>query len=664
MAIVQMQRIRVCGLRRQRKHILELLQRRGVVEIDEPGEDQAGFERADVSSQRASLEKELRQTQEALQILQDAVPEKKPPLSMLAGRSPLTEKELEDFREQSAKTMALVRQVTSAAREREEIRASLLRLETEEEALAPWSSLDVPLRSRGTKTTAVFAGTLPGEWTAAALEGRAEPIPLSVEIVSVLQDQTCLFAVCLKRDREAAEQFLRSLGFAAPAAAGKTPPSERREAIGRESRELAQREEELQKELGKLAGQRRDIQLLADSLTMRIEKYHMIDRLLQTKHTFLFAGYVPAANGPALEKELEACGAAAELSAPGPDDDVPVLLKNNKFTEPVEGVLESYSMPGKGEIDPTPVMAIFYYVLFGMMLSDAAYGLIMVIACGFCLLRFKNMEPGMRKSLRMFFFCGISTAFWGFMYGSFFGDVVAVFSKTFLGHETVLAPLWFAPVDDPMRMLLFSMLMGIIQIFAGLALCAYQLLRQKRVKDAIYDVAFWYLLVGGLIFALLSSDMFSQIAKMDKLPAIFGTVGGVCAAVGAVGILLTGGRESKNPVKRLLKGAYALYNVTGYLGDILSYSRLLALGLATGVIAEVINSMAVMAGGGVIGFIAFVIIFVFGHTVNIGINLLGAYVHTNRLQFVEFFGKFYSGDGRKFTPFADHTKYFKIREEK
>ena len=242
--------------------------------------------------------------------------------------------------------------------------------------------------------------------------------------------------------------------------------------------------------------------------------------------------------------------------------------------------------------------------------------------------------------------------------------MVAVFSKTFLGNEVVLAPLWFAPVDDPMRMLMFSMLVGIIQIFTGLALCGYQLLRQKRVKDAIYDVAFWYLLVGGLIFALLSSDMFSQIAKMDKLPAIFGTVGGVCAAIGAIGILLTGGRESKNPVKRLLKGAYALYNVTGYLGDILSYSRLLALGLATGVIAEVINSMAVMAGGGVVGFIAFLIIFVFGHTVNIGINLLGAYVHTNRLQFVEFFGKFYSGDGRKFAPFADHTKYFKIREEK
>lgn len=664
MAIVQMQRIRVCGLRRQRKHILELLQRRGVVEIDEPDRQEEGFELADMSPQRSSLEKELRLAQEALQLLQDAVPEKKPLLSPLAGRKSLTEQELMDFRAQSSQTVGLAKRVCAAAKEREGVRTARIRLETEEEALAPWASLDVPLRERGTKAAAVFAGTLPGEWTQAALEGRAEPLAISAEIVSVLQDQTCVFIVCLRRDRDEVEQFLRSLGFAAPAAAGKTPPAKRREAIAQEKKALDAREEQAKKELETLAEHRGELQLLADSLTMRIEKYHMIDRLQQTKHTFVFSGFVPASAGPALEKELEACGAAAELSDPAPDDNVPVLLKNNKFTEPVEGVLESYSMPGKGEIDPTPVMAVFYYFLFGMMLSDAAYGLIMVIACGLCLLKFKNMEPGMRKSLRMFFFCGISTAFWGFLYGSFFGDVVAVFSKTFLGNEVVLAPLWFAPVDDPMRMLMFSMLVGIIQIFTGLALCGYQLLRQKRVKDAIYDVAFWYLLVGGLIFALLSSDMFSQIAKMDKLPAIFGTVGGVCAAIGAVGILLTGGRESKNPVKRLLKGAYALYNVTGYLGDILSYSRLLALGLATGVIAEVINSMAVMAGGGVVGFIAFLIIFVFGHTVNIGINLLGAYVHTNRLQFVEFFGKFYSGDGRKFAPFADHTKYFKIREEK
>ena len=664
MAIVRMQRIRVCGLRRQRKRILELLQRRGVVEIDEPDREEEGFERADVSAQRSSLERELKLAQEAVQLLQEAVPEKKGLLSSLEGRRTLTEQELEDFRAQSTKTAALAKRVLAAAREREEVRTALTRLDTEAESLAPWAALDVPLRPKGTKSSWVFIGTLPGAWTQTALEARAEPIPLSAEIVSASDEQTCVFVLCLRRDREAAEQFLRSLGFAAPAAAGKTPPSERRAAIEKEREALHSRADKALRELETLAEHRGELQLLADSLTMRIEKYHMIDRLQQSKHTFVFSGFVPAAAAQPLCGELEACGAAAELSEPEETDTVPVLLKNNRFAEPVETVLESYSMPGKGEIDPTPVMAIFYYVLFGMMLSDAAYGLIMVIACGLCLLKFKGMEPGMRRSLRMFFFCGISTTFWGFLYGSFFGDVVSAFSKTFLGNEVVLGPLWFAPVDDPMRMLLFSMLVGIIQIFTGLALCAYQLIRQKRIKDMIYDVVFWYLLVGGLIFALLSSDIFAQISKSDKLPGIVGAIGGVCAAIGAIGILLTGGRESKNPVKRLLKGAYALYNVTGYLGDILSYSRLLALGLATGVIAEVINSMAVMIGGGVVGFIAFVIIFVFGHTVNIGINLLGAYVHTNRLQFVEFFGKFYSGDGRKFTPFADHTKYFKIREEK
>ena len=169
MAIVQMQRIRVCGLRRQRKHILELLQRRGVVEIDEPDRQEEGFELADMSPQRSSLEKELRLAQEALQLLQDAVPEKKPLLSPLAGRKSLTEQELMDFRAQSSQTVGLAKRVCAAAKEREEVRTARIRLETEEEALAPWASLDVPLRERGTKAAAVFAGTLPGEWTQAAL---------------------------------------------------------------------------------------------------------------------------------------------------------------------------------------------------------------------------------------------------------------------------------------------------------------------------------------------------------------------------------------------------------------------------------------------------------------------------------------------------------------
>ena len=309
-------------------------------------------------------------------------------------------------------------------------------------------------------------------------------------------------------------------------------------------------------------------------------------------------------------------------------------------------------------------MAVFYYILFGMMLSDAAYGLIMVAVCGFCLWKFKNMELSMRKALRMFFFCGISTTFWGFLYGSFFGDVVGAFSGTFLGQRQDLPPFWFSPLEEPMRMLMFSLLVGVIHIFVALFLGAVQFWKQKRYKDLVYDIVFWYLLVGGLILLLLSTEMFAGIAGIAKLEEPAGTIGSIAAGIGAVGILLTGGRESKNPVKRLLKGAYALYNVTGYLGDILSYSRLLALGLATGVIAQVINSMGTMMGSGPVGLIAFILIFLVGHTINIAINLLGAYVHTNRLQFVEFFGKFFQGGGRKFQPFGVHTKYFKIKEDK
>ena len=185
------------------------------------------------------------------------------------------------------------------------------------------------------------------------------------------------------------------------------------------------------------------------------------------------------------------------------------------------------------------------------------------------------------------------------------------------------------------------------------------------IKGAIYDVVFWYLLVGGGVVYLLTMDMFINMAELTfRLPPEVGTAAAVCAGVGALGIILFAGRSSKNPAKRVAKGLYELYGVTGYLSDILSYSRLLALGLATGVIAQVFNQMGSMFGGGFLGAICFTLVFVIGHTLNMAINLLGAYVHTNRLQFVEFFGKFYEGGGEKFKPFSVHTNYFKFKEEK
>jgi V/A-type H+-transporting ATPase subunit I len=409
-----------------------------------------------------------------------------------------------------------------------------------------------------------------------------------------------------------------------------------------------------------------DICFLQDYDTMRAEKYEVISRLLQSNKVFVLTGYIPEVDASSLSEELNNRFAiATELEVPSEEEDVPVKLHNNGFSSPLEGVLNSFSPPGKGEIDPTMIMSLFYYFLFGLMLSDAGYGAIMAGACAFGLIKFKNkLENSMRKVLKMYLFCGISTIFWGIMFGSYFGDIVDVVSNTFFGNKITIPPLWFFPVNNPMKMLAFSMLIGIVHILTGLFIKLYQCIKQKDYASAMYDVIFWLVLVISSAFLLLSMDMVTGILGLTfKMPSIIATISGILAAASSIGIILTNGRESRNPFKRFLKGLYAFYGITGYLSDVLSYSRLLALGLATGIVASVINQMAGMVGSaGAIGVVIFIIIEIFGHTLNLGINALGAYVHTNRLHYVEFFGKFYDGGGRTFTPFSGKTKYYKIKE--
>ena len=268
---------------------------------------------------------------------------------------------------------------------------------------------------------------------------------------------------------------------------------------------------------------------------------------------------------------------------------------------------------------PCSVMAIFYYVLFGMMLSDACYGLIMVLGCGIVLHKFRHtMESGMKKSLTMFLYSGISTMFWGVMFGGYFGDAVTVIAQTFFHSDFTLEPVWFNPVNNPMLLLVFSLLLGVIHLFTGLGVQFYQLIKQKKWLDAIYDVVFWYLLVGGLIIYMLSTPLVTSMLTLTfMLPAMVGNVGAILAVIGAVGIIATAGRSSRSIGKRLLKGLYGLYGISSWLSDILSYSRLLALGLATGVIASVFNQMGAMAGGGIVGAIFFLVVFVIGHSLNI-----------------------------------------------
>ncbi|RKJ41129.1 V-type ATP synthase subunit I [Acutalibacter sp. 1XD8-33] len=681
MAVVEMKRIHVYALKNNRKKILEMLQRRAVVEVkapEEDGGDPGPFSKTDTASARQTFEKNAQLIVNAVEVLDSYAPYKKPMLAMLEGRQGINARQYEETAAAAPELNKIASRINALGKRIIDQQAEIARLESQIDALKPWMSLDVSMRTIGTSATSVFIGTFPEELSEGDIKTRlAQALPeisgIEAEVVSTQPQQTCAFVVCLGKYGIKVEAALRGMGFTYPAAPSKTPPPERVEELKKRIQAAKEDIAAAEKEIASYGDRRQSLLFTADYYTMRADKYEVLGGLWQSPHVFYLTGYVPAAAAPKLQRDLEEKYAAfVELETPGEDEELPVRLENGFFGSPVESVIEGYSLPGKFEVDPAKVMCVFYYVLFGMMLSDAAYGFLISLACGIVLLKFKNIEEGLRKTMKMFFFCGLSTMFWGVLFGSYFGDAVDVVAQTFFGYgagmpkeaiPSLTPPLWFAPLDEPMRLMLFSFLLGIIHLFAGLAMQIYQLCRRGKYLDALYDSGFWYMLVGGLIIALVSTDMFQDMMSLElAIPSIVTTIALVFAAIGAVGIVATSGRESRG-VKRFLKGLYGLYGVSSWLSDILSYSRLLALGLATGVIAQVFNMLGAMAGGGPVGVVLFIVVFLIGHVLNLLINLLGAYVHTNRLQYVEFFGKFYEGGGRKFEPFSAKTKYFKITEE-
>ena len=670
MAVLPMKKVNICALKKDRKSVLETLQRLGLVEVSDLDKNSTDFKTIDTFNMRSVFDKNKFIAQNALEILEKYIPEEKVFLNSIRGQNDISKENYYIFANETEEIMRVANEIVHLSKLIDDENAEIVRLHAQIDALSDWKPLDVPMNFEGTKKTRAFIGSLPldiSESDAKLLLAEALPNEemYTLQVLSRSAEQTCIFILCHISLADKIWSVLRENGFALPTFVSDEVPSLKIEEILHRIKDLETQIFNAEKEIKSYKGQRNAIKFMVDYHTMRSQKYEVISKLWHTKNVFMLSGFIPQKYAKKLETALTSkFDIAIDFSAPDDNDDVPVTLQNNSFASPVEGVLESYSLPEKGEVDPTSVMAIFYYILFGMMLSDAAYGLIIVAACGFVLTKYKNIKSGMKKALKMFLFCGISTTFWGVLFGSYFGDVIDVVSTTFFNSPVTVPALWFVPLNEPMRMLAFSFGIGIVHLFTGLFMQLYELILAKKFKDAIYDVVSWYLLVGGLIIYMLSVPMVAEMLVLNFiLSHSIGNVGLACAIVGALLILFTAGRESKSPFKRLLKGLYGLYGVTGYLSDILSYSRLLALGLATGVIAQVFNKMGTMAGNGSVGIVLFIVVFIVGHTMNIAINLLGAYVHTNRLQFVEFFGKFYEGGGRKFSPFFVNTKYFNVTED-
>ena len=647
MSIVKMKKLSVIGLEAEKAAVLSELQKLGTVELIDRSDrledpECAALLRKDSEEDRVSrLEAELSEVDTVLDTVSRYDGEKKP---LFAMKKAMTEAEYAGILKAPDAVRREVEDLNGMVQQWNEMKSEENAVVSQQAALAPWASYEIPLELDQTRSVRVLAGVLPALADTEALRKKVEETSDATDMQLLGKDaeQQYISVLCMKQDEEAVLDTLKTFGFTT--ANFKDMKGTAAENISRLSERLKQlREEEkgIEEKFAIPVEEKDVIRCYHDELTVRRDRAKAGDSLLATKKAFCFDGWVTAESLPRVEKILEAHDCWYEAKEPEEGETPPTLMKNNSFVYPVQAITELYSLPQSTEVDPTPIFAIFYIVFFGMMFADIGYGILLTALTLFAIKRYK-LEGMAYRLLKTLMYCGISTAVWGVLFGGFFGDLIPV------------RPLWMNPLDNAMFILAFSCILGVVHLFIGMGVKAYMQIRSGHLFDAVCDVFIWYVFIIGLAL-LLFGDSFVAPGT--------GAIGKWMAIVGAVVIVGCEFIRGKGIGK--LVGLWNLYGTTSYLADILSYSRLLALGLASAVIAQVFNMLGRMMGKSVVGIIAFVLIIVIGHTVNFAINALGSFVHASRLQYVEFFGKFYEGGGTPFKPLERKTKYVNlVKEEK
>ena len=647
MAIVRMKKLYLTALEDDKSRILKAVQEMGNVEIQDIAELPDIESAAAVnngSGELPGLEQRLAQVQYILDFAGRYSRQKK---GMLEGREPVAAAELRDVLKRQGELLELADECRKLEEGFAALRSRKARLTAAIEQMLPWKELDIPLEQLAdTGKVRVLAGTAHKGASEALMDfSKQHDDGLYLRSLGVYKEDEYFLVMYHKDLEEAAAEKLKEQGFSKAGFSDlKGTP---REIIRRWEEEIAQingEEAEIAEAAGRLIPHMRDLRILYDGLAIELEKYRASSRLLHTGRAFVLKGWVPERQQKQLSSRLSEITDAIwmEFEDPGDDEAFPVMLDNPRLVEPFEVVTGLYSTPHPKGIDPNLYMAPFFFAFFGVMMGDAGYGLIMTIAASFFIRRLK--PKGMAKKMGwLIALVGLSTFVWGVMSGSWFGDLGEKIAGQ-LGLDT--AVIWFNPMEEPVLMLGFCFGLGLIHVFAGMALKAYLSIREGRIWDAVFDQGLWYVLIIGLML------MATPLAGAGK----------AMAAAGAIGLVLTQGRHKKNVISKFTSGLLSLYNITGILSDVLSYSRLFALGLATGVIGMVINLLASMVAVSWYGWIAAAIIMVGGHTFNVLINVLGSFVHAARLQYIEFFGKFFEGGGHPFTPLSIKTKYIDLTD--
>ncbi|MFR2429280.1 MAG: V-type ATP synthase subunit I [Oscillibacter sp.] len=640
MAIVAMKHLRLLGMESEREALLKAMQDMECVEISSiDGSEEAlksGFAKPDdkalMSAQEAS-----RAYRTALASLDRFAPEKKGMFRKRQGVSRAAFFSAES--EENARTAAET--INKDTRRLGEIESERTKNEALRATLAPWLTVDAPLGGAD-GALAVFFGTVGLNVTDDALKALADSLDglLTWQQASSDRSLRYLLVMCHGSVKERALSALRDLGFSTVSFRGMTGTAkENDKALAENLAALEKERQEIEQRIAGLGGKREALLEASDRAAIALRREEAKSRLVGTDKVFLLEGWLPADRCAALEKALEPFTCAIETREPTEDEypQVPVQLKNNKLTRPLNMVTEMYSLPAYGTLDPNPLMAPFFILFYGIMMADMGYGLLMMIAS--VIISKKYRPKGTSGELfSLLGLCGISTFIMGALTGGFFGDFLTQLVAIVSPGTVFALPKLFDPLDDLTMILIGSMALGMVQIVTGMAISLIEKCKRKKFLDAFFEEITWWTVFIGI--ALLALGKGAAVLYVG------------CALV-LLGPIVQGKGWGK------LTGVFgSLYNhVTGYFGDILSYTRLMALMLAGSVIAQVFNMLAAMPGN----VIAFIIISMLGNAMNFGLNLLGCYVHDLRLQCLEFFNKFYVDGGKPFRPMTLDTEYVDLQ---
>ena len=635
-----MKHLRLLGMESEREALLKAMQDMECVEISSiDGSEEAlksGFAKPDdkalMSAQEAS-----RAYRTALASLDRFAPEKKGMFRKRQGVSRAAFFSAES--EENARTAAET--INKDTRRLGEIESERTKNEALRATLAPWLTVDAPLGGAD-GALAVFFGTAGLNVTDDALKALADSLDglLTWQQASSDRSLRYLLVMCHGSVKERALSALRDLGFSTVSFRGMTGTAkENDKALAENLAALEKERQEIKQRIAGLGGKREALLEASDRAAIALRREEAKSRLVGTDKVFLLEGWLPADRCAEIEKTLKPFTCAIETREPTEDEypQVPVQIKNNKLTRPLNMVTEMYSLPAYGTLDPNPLMAPFFILFYGIMMADMGYGLLMMIAS--VIISKKYRPKGTSGELfSLLGLCGISTFIMGALTGGFFGDFLTQLVAIVSPGTVFALPKLFDPLDDLTMILIGSMALGMVQIVTGMAISLIEKCKRKKFLDAFFEEITWWIVFIGI--ALLALGKGAAVLYVG------------CALV-LLGPIVQGKGWGK------LTGVFgSLYNhVTGYFGDILSYTRLMALMLAGSVIAQVFNMLAAMPGN----VIAFIIISMLGNAMNFGLNLLGCYVHDLRLQCLEFFNKFYVDGGKPFRPMTLDTEYVDLQ---